>query len=300
MQTASQMMAAKKAAKQNAQIQKKAKQNIGAGYGKDRNKSAALKFAQADYRYKLQKGAPADYESRLNEQIKNLLHYQALVYSNDTTSLCVFEKVLRAMNVVAGIYSDKDLLAYCRAADKALSAIREAEDKSPSQRREILKSLLELCVWVDAYCEILPAKTETIISGYCAAVQIALYTTALYSSPKGIVFALSSIIQGKSKFRELARVGKVKESEFRVELLNAAWLFYRIMECFEKSDEPKNISDLNQKAWKEYGDSNYLQAAIRWVMENKLIPFENATGITMIDYREFRNKCIEIEKKFLN
>lgn len=35
-------------------------------------------------------------------------------------------------------------------------------------------------------------------------------------------------------------------------------------------------------------------------IDNCLIPFGNATGITLIDYRKFRADCIEIEKKFLN
>lgn len=302
MQTVSQTMAAKKAAKQQAKIAKQAKQQIGAGYGKDRNKTAALQYAQFCRRSDLQKGEPCGHEANLNETIKNLLHYQTLVYGTDATSLTVFEQLLRAMGVVAKIYNDRDLQACVKSAQTALDKCRqpEADDYSPNQRRILLRPLLELCNWAEAYGNIVPEKTVDIISGYCSAVQIALYAIAFYSQPKGLVYAVFKIIAGEESFRDLAKRSGIKEAEFKNDILDTAWLLYRVAECIAEVKKPENITDLKSKDWRQFGDHDELQRKIRWAMDNWLIPFENTTDITLIDYRKFRADCIEIEKKFLN
>ena len=300
MQTASQIMAAKKAAKQNAIIQRKAKQQIGAGYGKDRNKLAKRQYAQSDRLFDMRKGEPCDEEEQLNDVIKNLLHYEALIYKTDTNSLVVFEKLLRAFGVISKIYGDKDLGACIKAAQSALDRSRqpEADDYSPNQRRALLRPLLELCNWAEYYGKIIPAKTIGYVAGYCASVQMALYTTAFYSRPKGLVFAMFEILSGRATFRDLAKQSGVKESEFKADILDAAWLLYRVGECFEKMQPPENITDLKKPAWKKLSNHDELQQKIRWSVENWLIPFEDSTGITLIDYKKFRADCARIEKEF--
>ena len=53
---------------------------------------------------------------------------------------------------------------------------------------------------------------------------------------------------------------------------------------------------LRGKEWQQYADPNYLQAAIRHSTDRFLIPFENYTGISLIDYTKFRNDLIKIQK----
>lgn len=105
---ASEMMAARKAAKKEQAVKKYARDNIG-NQRADRNKLANIAVIQVQNKLSLRSGAPQDLDSKLTENIKNLMHYQALVYENDRTSVTVFEKLVRAMRVVACIYSDSDL-----------------------------------------------------------------------------------------------------------------------------------------------------------------------------------------------
>lgn len=292
------MMQAKKAAKQQAQIAKQAKQQIGAGYGNDRNKTALIQYNQLCYLDSLKIGSPCEEEANLNEVIKNLLHYQTLVYGLGTTSLVVFEKLLRGLGVLSKVYSDKDLGACVNAAKKTLDLCRqpEADNYSPNQRRVLLRPLLELCNWAEYYGKIVPERTVDLIAYYCSAVQVALYTTAFYRQPKGIINDLFAILSGKESFRDLAKQGGFKESEFKTDLLDTAWLLYRVAECFSDIKPPQSITDLKSKEWRELADYQGLQRKIRKCMDNWLIPFEDKTGITLIDYTKFRNDLIKIQK----
>lgn len=66
--SAKQMMAAKKATKQKQQIEKQAKQQIGAGYAQgDRNTRAAVDFAQHLFRKELKMGQPCDDDAQLTD-----------------------------------------------------------------------------------------------------------------------------------------------------------------------------------------------------------------------------------------
>jgi hypothetical protein len=89
---ASEMLAAKKAAKKEQAVKKYARDNIG-NQRADRNKLANIAVIQTQNKLSLRSGAPQDLDSKLTENIKNLMHYQALVYDNDRTSITVFEKL---------------------------------------------------------------------------------------------------------------------------------------------------------------------------------------------------------------
>lgn len=106
---ASEMLAARKAAKKEQAVKKYARDNIG-NQRTDRNKLANIAVIQVQNKLALRSGAPQDLDSKLTENIKNLMHYQALVYGYDRTSVTVFEKLIRAMRVVACIYSDSSLV----------------------------------------------------------------------------------------------------------------------------------------------------------------------------------------------
>ena len=140
---ASEMLAARKAAKKEQAVKKYARDNIG-NQRADRNKLANIAVIQVQNKLSLRSGAPQDLDSKLTENIKNLMHYQALVYENDRSSITVFEKLIRAMRVVACIYSDNDLSKTTNEAQAAIEQLSESADLSPNQRREILKPVLVL------------------------------------------------------------------------------------------------------------------------------------------------------------
>lgn len=172
MQTASQMMAAKRAAKKESSIKKYARENIG-NKRADRNKLSAIATAHVMNKMAMQKGEPQNLDAQLTENIKNLMHYEVLVYSYDRISVTVFEKLLRAMRVVACIYADSELSKTTNEAQAAIESLRskDSDDLSPNQRREILKPVLKLIQYCEAYDAVVPEKTIDKVGLYCASVQ---------------------------------------------------------------------------------------------------------------------------------
>ena len=62
------------------------------------------------------------------------------------SSVTVFEKLIRAMRVVACIYADSELSKTTNEAQAAIESLRgkDSDDLSPNQRREVLKPVLKL------------------------------------------------------------------------------------------------------------------------------------------------------------
>lgn len=290
---ASEIMAARKAAKKEQAVKKYARDNIG-NQRADRNKLANIAVIQTQNKLSLRSGAPQDLDSKLTENIKNLMHYQALVYENDQTSVTVFEKLIRAMRVVACIYADSDLSKTTNEAQAAIEQLQESADLSPNQRREILKPVLRLTEYQEAYGEIIPERTVSKIGLYCASVQIALYTASLYNRPKRYIQALFDIINGES-LRNIAKKINEKENVLRKEVLNAAWHFFLVAECNSAVKPVSSIPELRQDGYKVLADFNRLKDFIQTAMQKILIPFEQNTGISLIDYNKFRKDLVQAE-----
>ena len=290
---ASEMMAARKAAKKEQAVKKYARQNIG-NQRADRNKLANIAVIQTQNKLSLRSGAPQDLDSKLTENIKNLMHYQALVYGYDRTSITVFEKLIRAMRVVACIYSDSDLSKTTNEAQAAIEQLQESDDLSPNQRREILKPVLRLTEYQEAYGEIIPERTVSKIGLYCASVQIALYTASLYTRPKRYIQALFDIINGES-LRTIAKKINEKENVLREEVLNAARHFFRVAECNSAVQLVNSIPELRQDGYKVLADFERLKDFIQTAMQKILIPFEQNTGISLINYNQFRKDLVQAE-----
>ena len=72
---ASEMLAARKAAKKEQAVKKYARDNIG-NQRADRNKLANIAVIQVQNKLSLRSGAPQDLDSKLTENIKNLMHYR--------------------------------------------------------------------------------------------------------------------------------------------------------------------------------------------------------------------------------
>lgn len=290
---ASEMLAARKAAKKEQAVKKYARDNIG-NQRADRNKLANIAVIQVQNKLSLRSGAPQDLDSKLTENIKNLMHYQALIYDNDRSSITVFEKLIRAMRVVACIYSDNDLSKTTNEAQAAIEQLQESADLSPNQRREILKPVLRLTEYQEAYGEIIPERTVSKIGLYCASVQIALYTASLYNRPKRYIQALFDIINGES-LRTIAKKINEKENVLREEVLNAALHFFRVAECNSAVQPVSSIPELRQDGYKVLADFDRLKDFIQTAMQKILIPFEQNTGISLINYNQFRKDLVQAE-----
>lgn len=283
MQTVSQMMSAKHKAKKAASIHKNFSNKRF-----DRNAKSNIAAAQAMNRMALRKGAPQSKEAQIDESIKNLLHYEALVYGYDRISVTVFEKLIRAMRVVSCIYADGELSKATNEAQAAIEKLREkdSDNLSPNQRREVLKPLLRLTQYCDAYDEIVPENTIDKIAFYCASVQIALYAASLYDRPRKYIQAMFDIINGKS-IRAIAKEICEKENVLREEVLSAAWNFYRIAECNSALEPADTIPALRTEGYRMLGNFETLADFIRLSTTKFLIVFEENTGISLINYNQF-------------
>lgn len=243
-------------------------------------------------------GEPCSQDANVTDEIRNLMHYGTLVYKTEMQSINVFEKLIRAMRIVAAIYEDDTLKAMCRAAENALNVIKDDDDSSPNQRRTVLRPLVLLSSMAVQYGEIVPERTTIRIAEYCAAVQVCLYTTVLYDRPLTHIEALNAVIRGES-LRSQAKKYGIKEPQMRNDILDAAWYLYRIAECFEDVQEPQSIPDLRRTEWQDFGNPEKLQAKIKTIVRMWLIPFEQATGLSLINYADFRKKLIKIENNEL-
>lgn len=292
--TVGQIMAAKRAKKREQEIERLAKAKIG-NKSIDRNKASELEFIQYKNRKAMCEGEPHSEDVNINDAIKNLLHYQALIYGHNTVSAGIYEQLIRAMRVVSAIYKDADLSDTTNQAQAALEKSPRMVDASPNQRRVLLRPLLNLATFAEHYAAIIPAKTCAHIGSYCAAVQLALYTTAYYDRPIEHIEATNRVIRGES-IRAIAKEYGVKENQMRLFVLDAAWCLYKMVDAISPIEEPESIPKLRRKEWQQYADVNYLQSAIHHSTNRFLIPFENYTGISLIDYTKFRNDLIKIQK----
>ena len=183
---------------------------------------------------------------RVNDAIKNLLHYQAMIYGHETVSANIYEQLIRAMRVVSAIYKDADLSDTTNQAQAALEKSPLMVDASPNQRRVLLRPLLNLATFAEHYAAIVPAKTCAHIGSYCAAVQLALYTTAYYDRPIEHIEATNRVIRGES-IRAIAKEYGVKENQMRLFVLDAAWCLYKMVDAISQIEEPESIPKLRGK-----------------------------------------------------
>ena len=292
--TVGQIMAAKRAKKREQEIERLAKAKIG-NKSIDRNKASELEFIQYKNRKAMCEGEPHSEDVNINDAIKNLEHYKSLIYGHNTVSAGIYEQLIRAMRVVSAIYKDADLSDTTNQTQAALEKSPRMVDASPNQRRVLLRPLLNLATFAEHYAAIIPAKTYAHIISYCAAVQLALYTTAYYDRPIEHIEATNRVIRGES-IRAIAKEYGVKENQMRLFVLDAAWCLYKMVDAISPIEEPESIPKLRGQEWQQYANPDYLQAAIHHSTNRFLIPFENYTGISLIDYTKFRNDLIKIQK----
>lgn len=124
--------------------------------------------------------------------------------------------------------------------------------------------------------------------------QIALYTASLYTRPKRYIQALFDIINGES-LRAIAKKINEKENVLREEVLNAAWHFFHVAECNSAVKPVGSIPELRQDGYKVLADFTRLKDFIQTAMQKILIPFEQNTGISLINYNQFRKDLVQAE-----
>lgn len=287
MQTASQMMAAKK---QNKLAKQAAKQNKSKTKS-DRNQQASLEFTQYQNRHAMRKGTPLSQEKQLDYSIYLYMHLDELCKSKDSTALCEAEKTIRHMRCIAAIFADETLNNYTNAAQAALETVHDSEPYDSSsfeQMQELLRPLKLLYQQAEAYIKIIPAKTWLHVEHYECATQVILYGASFYERPLWHIEALSRLIQENKKLNDLAKEYQVKPAELREIILDASWPLYRIVEAIMwegyrlRVNKPESITDLRVKTWKTFTKFQLLDFHIREICKRSLEPFTKATGIDLL------------------
>ncbi len=87
----------------------------------------------------------------------------------------------------------------------------------------------------------------------------------------------------------------LKENVLREEVLNAAWHFFRVAECNSAVKPVSSIPELRQDGYKILADFDRLKDFIQTAMQKILIPFEQNTGISLINYNQFRKDLVQAE-----
>ena len=289
MQSAKQMMAAKKAAKQKRQEQKSPKKI-------ERNLYAKQKYQQYENQLDMRKGTPFNEDAILTDLIFLQWQLKDLIYSHPVEAVRAFIHIMRCYKVVAIIYNDKTLDNVIIRAMNALDKAGEQQDASPNQKRKILAPLYEFTLWVETYSEIIPRATTHNINAYSNAINCLQYITDYYEISDQIRTCFVKSVNGESIFKLAKEIGK-KTNELKEEILNTADYFYEAMKCYGDLPRPKSLADFrntngNKWDWKKFfeDDGAFLVQCIKHNMEQNIIPFEKFTGISLIDRKELESK----------
>lgn len=295
--TLKEMMEAKKATKQEAAAKKLARAKVSAYIEKDRNKVANLRQAQRNYVFALRKGRPMQHESCLNDLIKHLLHFDTLVYKMDKISIIVFERLVWRMTTISKIYNDYSLGKEAEAAQSVLGCLQQpnVSNYSPNQRRVLLRPLLTLIHCSHRYLSTVPERTMQEVELYCKGVQVTLSTPRLFQKSSEVIGLLFNLTSGRENVKCLSEQMTIGELKTRCELMDSAWFMYRVVSCFEAVTPPYRIENLKNPVWKPYSDPLFLQHRVREATEKWLLPFEDRTGIALINYSQYKSDLIKLE-----
>lgn len=102
-----------------------------------------------------------------------------------------------------------------------------------------------------------------------------------------------AVIQTQNKLS--LRSGAPQDLDSKLEVLNAAWHFFRVAECNSAVQPVNSIPELRQDGYKILADFDRLKDFIQTAMQKILIPFEQNTGISLINYNQFRKDLVQAE-----
>lgn len=296
MQTASQIIAAKRSAKAKQKIQRKAKDEIGAGYTGNRNNIKLLQASQTAFRIKMRQGNEYNQQADIDDlEIYYWLCLQEMHYQKDRAENCiVFEQLIRAVKIIAKVYDNSELNQAATRAEHSLNYYREHSELSPNQARIALKEVANLIRIHSQIAGDLPVQTVEHIAGYNSAVHVCLYTTTLYQHDNQNLAACLDYIQGNT-LKAIQEQTGWKQSETKQRILQTAYDLYNVLSTDKELPVIKELKDLRHKAYQRYNNLDKINAYIKHWVNKWLIPFEDATGIRMIDYKKFRDKISEIQ-----
>lgn len=314
MLTVSQMMAQKRAQKQEREMKAQAK-NVKVGNTKKMtNNSVTNRIISSLQTQNLTEMAIQigtdlyDTELIEKEQAERIAAYENLIYRrNMLETMDYFEHMANMVHLFGVLRNHipttpkpNDTLWHntANAATACFAPPSSNWGESPNQRREHFAPVLEMVKAMYALQKVMPQKIGGYFSEYSTTVIMTKSMIKLFTrhNPK-VIDSLFQIIQGNS-LRQSAKFHGIKESQLREEVIIASTDLWKLANCYQRLPVASSIPELRQEAWKPYADTNFIRAIIKKATDTILLPFESHTGISLINHEKFKRDLIEIEKRF--
>lgn len=304
---ASEMQAARKAAKKEKKIEREFKK-AGSFQKLDRNKASKIEKEQKSNVDSILTGTLVSEDEALTNSIKMWLSFQDMRYYCNQELINFAELIIRQVQRL-GLYcnkndeaNDKSVQFACHEASDAVNKWdAKFDDLSPNQRHVLLRPLATI---FSAYSDFLHEAPVLLIK------EVTSYGLAVRVAKKGMRFLglgriinhIGNVING-SDSRNEARKLKMPYSEFSDRVLNAANLLYDIgieeIEMLElmygksiKPIRPQKINDVRQPLIKMLAQNkgDVIIHAIKKA-EEFIRNQDNSTGFNCFDWSEHFNKA---------
>lgn len=287
---ASEMLAARKAAKKEREVNRAIKAAC-SPIKTDRNKKNEIAKAQKEYVDKLKGSNPIKLDDVLNFKIKMWWNFGDMRYQCTPALSNYFQALIRQYRMIGAIYNDTLSEIISRPALKALDVWHSRfEELSPNQLDRALYPLRTLC---HELCEMLDDEiTEGVLSvsaHYSAAISVAKKTMIILRYSNDTLSAFCEIINGKDS-RAVCRKYKLKYQDAYIDFLHIANLSVQIQRV--KNNEPieyiGNIQGIRCDSVRNmFANKSSLLQEMHNVARNNVNVIENNTGIFLFDWNNY-------------
>ncbi|WP_118780301.1 hypothetical protein [Neisseria lactamica] len=264
--TASQILAAKKAAKKSTQ-QERALKRAGTVKNVDRNRLSTSSKAQKENIAEMLSGAKVSEDEALTFSIMMWLSLQDMRYACNQELINFAEHIIKQVQRL-GLYcntddpaNEKSVAFACREASQAVAQwAKNFDDLSPNQRQLVLRPLSNLFAAYEEFLKDAPARLIAEVSTYSLAVRVTKKAMTFLELDGGLISAVNKVIGGADSRAEARRL-KMPYAEFTDRILHAANLLYDVGIQADKElsamygkplnpVRPQRISDVRQPMMK--------------------------------------------------
>lgn len=299
--TASQILAAKRAAKKSTQ-QERAMKRAGTVKNVDRNRLSASSKAQKENIAEMLSGEKVSKDEALTCSIMMWLSLQDMRYACNQELINFAEHIIRQVQRLSLYYNtddpanEKSVAFACREASQAVAKwTKDFDDLSPNQRQIVLRPLQNLFAAYEAFLKDAPARLIAEVSTYSLAVRVAKKAMTFLELDGGLISAIDKVISGADSRAEARRL-KMPYAEFTDRILHAANLLYDVGIQADKElsamygkplnpVRPQRISDVRQPMMKMLA-ANKGGALVQAVKDSEDIirHCDNGTGFSCFNW----------------
>ena len=263
---ASQILAAKRAAKKSTQ-QERALKRAGTVKNVDRNRLSTSSKAQKENIAEMFSGAKVSEDEAVTRSVKMWLSLQDMRYARNQELINFAEHIIKQVQRL-GVYCNTDNPANEKSVEFACCEASQAVDKwtkdfdnlSPNQRQIVLRPLQNLFAAYEEFLKDAPVRLIAEVSTYSIAVSVTKKSMTFLELDGGLISAIDKVINGADSRAEARRL-KMPYAEFTDRILHAANLLYDVGVQADKElsaaygkplnpVRPQRISDVRQPMMK--------------------------------------------------